>query len=63
VRLSSESEATSRGAALLALESLGLVASLAQAQRPLGDTLEPDPGRHARYRAALARQRALDEQV
>jgi len=30
---------------------------------PLGETFEPDPARHARYREALDRQRALDERV
>jgi hypothetical protein len=36
---------------------------LARAHRPLGDTITPDPARHARYRAALERQRSLDEKV
>jgi gluconokinase len=56
-------EATSRGVALLALESLGLLRSLEDARRPLGEVIGPDPARHARYRAALERQRALDEKV
>jgi gluconokinase len=60
---SPESEATSRGAALLALQSLGTLARLEDARRPLGTPLAPDPARHARYREALARQRALDEKV
>jgi gluconokinase len=58
-----ESEATSRGAALLALHALGVADGLHGVQRPLGDGLAPDPARHARYRAALDRQRMLDERV
>ena len=60
---SPETEATSRGAALLALSSLGVLTDFAQARRPLGEPILPDPARHARYREALARQRALDEKV
>jgi gluconokinase len=63
LRWSLESEATSRGAAVLALQSLGMLDGLARAHRPLGDTITPDPARHARYRAALERQRSLDEKV
>jgi gluconokinase len=47
---SPEAEATSRGAALLALHALG-------------EALAADTARHARYRAALDRQRMLDERV
>jgi gluconokinase len=60
---SPDSEATSRGVALLALQSLGALGRLEQARRPLGETIVPDPARHARFRAALERQRALDEKV
>jgi gluconokinase len=60
---SPDSEATTRGVALLALQSLGTLRTLEQAQRPLGEVIAPDPARHARYQAALARQRALDEKV
>jgi gluconokinase len=58
-----ESEATSRGAALLALEATGVLRDLASARAPLGETIDPDPARHARYRDALARQRRLDDRV
>ena len=61
--LSQEPEATSRGAALLALEALGALPDLRAAPAPLGDTVEPDPAAHARYRAALTRQQRLDERV
>jgi gluconokinase len=60
---SPDSEATTRGVALLALQSLGSLETLERARRPLGEVIAPDPARHARYRAALARQRALDEKV
>ena len=60
---SPETEATSRGAALLALSSLGVLEDFARARRPLGEPILPDPAAHARYRDALARQRALDEKV
>ena len=59
--VSDEEEATSRGGALLALESLGRPAS---STTPLsGATVVPDLARHARYREARTRQRELDERV
>lgn len=61
--LSREPEATSRGAALLALHALGVLADLRAARAPLGETLEPDPVAHARYGEALERQRELDDRV
>jgi len=63
VTWSHERETTSRGAALLALQALGALPDLAAVRAPLGETFEPDPARHARYRDALERQRALDERV
>jgi gluconokinase len=60
---SSEPEATSRGAALLTLEALGVLPDLATARQPLGEAFTPDPARHARYREALERQRRFDERV
>lgn len=63
VTWSLEDEATTRGAALLALEAIGALPDLAAARRPLGRTFEPDRGRHARLRAALERQRRLDARV
>lgn len=60
---SSEEEATSRGAALLALDALGLVPDLAALRTPMGPTVVPDSAHHARYREALARQRRLYERV
>ncbi len=60
---SHEPEATSRGVALLALEAVGAGAPRRAAPAPLGETFVPDPARHARYRAALDRQAALDLKV
>lgn len=59
---STESEASSRGAALLALESLGLM-RVEEAGAGTGRVYEPDPGRHQRYRSALKRQIRLYEAV
>lgn len=55
-----EEEATSRGAALLALDALGRLPDPAAAPAPLGETLHPDAARQARLRQALDRQRRLD---
>jgi gluconokinase len=63
VTWSQEPEATSRGAALLALDALGVLTNPAAVRAPLGETFRPDPERHARYAAALERQTALDDKV
>ena len=55
-------EASSRGAALLALERLGEL-EIEDAEVPLGGVFEPDPERHEAYREALARQRRLYDAV
>jgi gluconokinase len=60
---SPEREATSRGAALLALERLGALADVSAARTPLGEVFTPDPARHARFAAALAQHRRLDDRV
>jgi gluconokinase len=60
--LSAVEEASSRGAALLALESLGLLPRLEAASLP-GAIVQPDAAHHARYRAALRRQQQLDTRV
>jgi gluconokinase len=56
---STESEATSHGIALLVLESLGRLSDLAAVPLPAGERVEPDPGRHQRYRDLAARQGRL----
>lgn len=60
---SHEPEATSRGAALLALDAVGARSLLGAAPAPLDEEFVPDPARHARYVAALERQAALDLKV
>jgi gluconokinase len=56
---STEVEASSRGAALLASEALGLIPAVEAIPAGVGPPIEPDRARHARYRAGLARHRAL----
>jgi len=56
---SAEPEATSRGAALLALQALGVLADIDAAPAADGQTYEPDRGRHQIYQAAIARQQRL----
>jgi gluconokinase len=58
LRLSVEPEATSRGAALLAIEALGL-ARIEELPARLGATFTPNPEHTAIYRAAMRRQQEL----
>jgi len=58
-----EPEATARGAALLALEALGVLPDLSSARQAAGETFAPDQAHHVRYKEALERQRRLDERV
>jgi gluconokinase len=60
---SAEAETTSRGVAVLALRSLGALASLEEAAAADGPIYEPDPQRHQIYREAVARQAWLYERV
>ena len=60
---SDEPEATSRGAALLALESLGAIPSVEALPAPTSAIYEPDPLTHEIYRAAIERQRELYKQL
>jgi gluconokinase len=55
-------EASSRGAALLVLETLG-GPGVEDVEAPLGQTYEPDLSHHAVYEEALARQRELYDAV
>jgi gluconokinase len=59
ITVSKIEEASSRGAALLALEALGEVENLENVDAPLGETSEPGAERHEIYRSALARQLEL----
>jgi len=52
-------EASSRGAALLALNSLGLLDNFSDAPAYLGRAYKPDPARHEIYQKARARHEAL----
>jgi gluconokinase len=60
---SDEPEATSRGAALLALESLGTIPSVDALPAPTGALYEPDPTQHKIYRGAIERQGELYKQL
>jgi len=59
ITLSLAQEASARGAALLALESLGELSDISEAPDLLGETWRPDPERHAVYLVALQRQISL----
>lgn len=59
VRLSRETELTSRGAAILALRGLGEWSSLDDVPLDLSERFEPDRARGAVYRAAMDRQHRL----
>ncbi|HEY7349124.1 MAG TPA: gluconokinase [Ktedonobacterales bacterium] len=56
---SAEPEATSRGAALLALETLGAMPAIETVPAADGAIYQPNPERQERYRAAIARQQRL----
>jgi gluconokinase len=60
---SEEPEASGHGAALLALETLGLLTDMAQAPFSFGQLFQPDPERHAAYQAARRRQAELYERL
>jgi len=62
VKLSGVKEASSRGAALIALQALG-GPEIEATKVPPGETFEPDLDRHEIYRKALKRQRRLYEAV
>jgi gluconokinase len=56
---SRDSEASARGAALLALETLGVIADVADMAPRLDAALQPDPALKPVYRAAMLRQEDL----
>ncbi|HZF59489.1 MAG TPA: FGGY-family carbohydrate kinase, partial [Rubrobacter sp.] len=62
VTISGIKEASGRGAALIALEALG-GPEVEEAETPLGETFEPDSGRHEVYKEAIERQRRLYDAV
>jgi gluconokinase len=61
LELSESNEASARGAALLALEALGLLPKLAQLAPTPSTIVQPDPARHAIYQQARERQQKLYE--
>lgn len=63
LRVSQAPEATARGAALLALEALGVWQSVADAPDFLGEAHEPNLVHHEIYRAAVARQQRLYDKL
>jgi gluconokinase len=60
---SGEAETTSRGVALLALRTLGVLPALDAAPAAEGPTYAPDMARHAVYQEAIARQAWLYERL
>ena len=63
VMLGSASEASMRGAALLALEAVGKIGNLEAVPVSVDEVFEPDMKRHTRYREGLARQQDLYERL
>ena len=63
IRLGNAPEASIRGAALLALEAVGKIASIEDVSVSIAEVFEPDMSRHARYREGLARQEELYDRL
>jgi gluconokinase len=63
VAVSAEPEATSRGAAVLALHALGALPSLESTHMAEEKVYEPNRARHAIYQDAIARQRWLYDRL
>ena len=61
--LGGPAEASSRGAALLALEAVGKIANIEKDQFAIDQVFEPDMALHARYQQGLARQEELYERL
>lgn len=61
--LAAEAEASSRGAALLAMEAAGLISAASDAAARTGQTFQPDPARHSRYAELLETQQKLYAQL
>lgn len=60
---SKDAEASARGAALVALEVLGVIPDVAQVEPHLDPPVQPDARRGAIYRRALARQQDLYQRL
>jgi len=63
VVLCREREATSRGAALLALERIGAIANIGDAAPELGETIAPDESKKQIYAEALVKQRRFYKKI
>jgi gluconokinase len=63
VMASAEPEATSRGAALLALEALGILPDIEAVPAANGVIYQPNSARHERYQKAIIRQQRLYERL
>ncbi|MEK6280049.1 MAG: gluconokinase [Acidobacteriota bacterium] len=63
LNVSARAEASTRGAALLALEAAGKIRSIEDFSVPVEAVFEPDMSRHARYRVGLERQQRIYGQV
>jgi gluconokinase len=61
--LAAEAEASSRGAALLAMEAAGLISATSDAVARTGQTFQPDANRHQRYEELLDTQQRLYAQL
>ncbi|HEX6731851.1 MAG TPA: FGGY-family carbohydrate kinase, partial [Pyrinomonadaceae bacterium] len=56
-------EASTRGAALLALEAVGKIETVEQSSLIVDEVFQPDMTRHSRYREGLARQEAIYDRL
>jgi gluconokinase len=63
IALGNAAEASIRGAALLALEAVGKIATIEEVSLSVVEVFEPDMMRHARYREGLARQQKLYDRL
>ncbi len=61
ISLSGSSEASARGAALLALDAMGRIDGFEESESPLKKTFEPNLSRYVRYREGIERQLKLYE--
>src|SRR5207253_3221023 len=61
VVMSGAGEGSARGAAIAALERVGIVPTIAAVRSPPGRTYRPDAAAHARLAEGLARQSALED--
>ena len=59
IAVSQVREASARGAALLALEALGVYDDVSAAPAYIGESHHPAPDRYTIYKTAIARQRQL----